>query len=337
MAKAKKHGNPAKTSAPRLRVSQADIDGLNRAFYRADPADYFERRLREHLEYLSKSDAEHRASQGALKYKKLTSTPSSLDEDPPDESAREKFLIIESTSIRHHSAETLVRAYLAHAQNSDCPWLDMANLRAGKAFKDRVDKLAKSIAAGREDERIAVVFLGSSTESEAPIKTQEGWSETIARQADYLHLAATELLSEATAYNAVKHGMAVSAGSSSLALKGFPELAGEGPGIAALERKVSDGEATVVIAQRWVDFQLNCVVSYIFSRMIRHIWTVGKHRHHGGAPRLEELYRAPTPSAELRNHTGEASTSPYELLGYSFPPAFFDPPWSGPLPGVDPS
>jgi hypothetical protein len=329
--KNRKQGNPAKRSAPKLRVPQEDIDGLNRAFYKNDPTDYFDRRLRIFMEQLCMTDAEARESQIPLTYKSIESTPDSIEESPPDEDAREGFLIVESASILHHVSETLVRAYLAHAANSDCPWLDQAELRAGRAFKQRVAKLAKSLANGAEDEQIRLVFFGAKDLTQTPISVKNS-DEVIERLADYLGFAADELLSQANAYNAVKHGMVVSAGTSSFSVSGIPELSGDGPGISALERKVDGDVASVVIAQRWVNLELNHVMSFILTRMIRHIWSVGRCLQFGGSPELKDLYLPPVSSLELRGKVGGASVSPFEMLGISFPPSAYDPPWAGPNP-----
>lgn len=281
------------------------------------------------MEQLCMTDEQSRSEQKPLTYKSLQSTPDSLEDSPPDEAARESFLVVESASILHHVSETLVRAYLAHSANSDCPWLDQSELRAGKAFKERVSKLVKSLVRGDQDDRIRLVFFGSSDLAKTPISV-ENPDEVVERLADYLGFAADELLSQANAYNAVKHGMVVSAGTSSLSISGIPELSGDGPGIAALERRVNGDIASVMIAQRWVNFEFNHAMSYVLTKMIHHIWSVGRCVTFGGTPNLKDLYQPPVPSLELRGAVGAASISPYEMLGYSFSPAAFDPPNPGP-------
>lgn len=91
--------------APKAPLHPQDAQALNRAFYGADPGDYFSRRVRELLLLAGRTDSELRAETKTATYGKLELTVASETEDPddpPDEDAHRRHVLLEAEMLVHH-------------------------------------------------------------------------------------------------------------------------------------------------------------------------------------------------------------------------------------------
>jgi hypothetical protein len=92
--------------------------------------------------------------------------------------ARERFVMADSEALLHHASETLLRLYLAHEQQGDCPWLDMARVRSPGKFKQMVD--ARFLAGLPAEERLAGVgnvFFGVHERTKlSPTPPERQWT-----------------------------------------------------------------------------------------------------------------------------------------------------------------
>jgi hypothetical protein len=107
---------------------------LNRAYYGAEPADYFEQRL--FNLFLTAGNPEGRAQllRKGVSFGKLSFTRTPDDEEDPGVNTRaaERFVLTEVKVLVHHVAETLLRLYFGHQGHPRCPQLEIARIRTSE-------------------------------------------------------------------------------------------------------------------------------------------------------------------------------------------------------------
>jgi hypothetical protein len=133
---------------------------LNATLYDSNPATY----LRFRLHTLVTMYNEQEKSGTEVSYGDL-SMPRSDDFSPAE---RARAIALESTMLVHHAGETLMRLYMAHRDESRCPWLTVAKL-IFPTVKPQVAKFARPDFSWPEGD-LGRVFLGGSTLEEAGIK-----------------------------------------------------------------------------------------------------------------------------------------------------------------------
>lgn len=257
--------------------------GLNREFYRADPTDYIQRRLRA----LVISVAESPAIDGALKqgvhYRSITVRREGGHEE--DREAAEAYLSMESTNLLHHGAESMLRLYFAHADHPPCPWLEISRRDKPGEFKDRVDQLRGALQQQETIDSLRTIFFGNTTPDAL------GWSFTAdewQRKTDGLLMLVdylcTTVLNEAPMYNATKHGLAVVGGNSGLKISAPDDeltISTDGPGLTYL----GTTPASATDRRRWtktltfVRSEANLGMIEIVALYIRSMWTIARFRY----------------------------------------------------------
>src|SRR4051812_38142436 len=118
-------------------LATENYPALNRAFYTAQPHEYLGTRLQHLIIEMAKPkelEALLRAGieTGSLK---IGPPPAEANEDidsttADDERAHAQYVATEGAGLLQHTAETLIRLYLAHSGTPPCPWLVLARERS---------------------------------------------------------------------------------------------------------------------------------------------------------------------------------------------------------------
>jgi hypothetical protein len=274
----KRRDKESKQQAP---LSTAEIGALNRAFYGTDPAEHFSRRFHLLLAQASQSDRELRAEAKEYKFGKISMAIPSTTEGDVDEDAHKRFVLIEAELFIHHAAETLMRLYFAHSGSPPAPWAEMAKLRGPGELTRRLKAFRKERQKERVLNQVRLVFFGYE-------RFPEDWSNervteseaALVRVADYLDYFSELLLERGQTYNAVKHGSAVEAGESALAVGEIKELSASGPSISYLDRRRNDENKSFwAVKTRWIPLEFDISLSYVGTQLLNALWTVARVRY----------------------------------------------------------
>jgi hypothetical protein len=104
------------------------FDRQNELFYSQQPTSYFRDRLTLLGLRAARSDELADVIGDGFVWGKLHiggGDDEDLSEDE-EETRLTRFVITESQVLLHHTSETLIRMFLAHAGRPQCPWLEMA-------------------------------------------------------------------------------------------------------------------------------------------------------------------------------------------------------------------
>lgn len=259
--------------------AEPDWSQLNRIFYEADPADYFEIRSTLLLLYAAHPDGFGDLLSGGLSYGAMTVTFPDGSDDDDAETVRAQFVATEAQILYHHTIEALLRMYLAHREPTRCPWIGMASLRVPGDFKKLIeDRFVEEVPdedAWREE--VARTFLGRAYED-----LSEPRSRTAVESIEMtLRVFAKDLLDDAHPYNAAKHGLAVNPMPSIGLTIGNVGKSGPlhhaGPAFQILE--YTGEPRTWKMTTRWVDPEQTMAYQRIAVLLLRSVWSVGKVMH----------------------------------------------------------
>jgi hypothetical protein len=309
-----------------------DTEALNRAFYAADPADYFARRFRAVVALAAHTDEQLRAEEKVYYYGGIQLTVPDSRTDPPDERGHERFVLIEAEMLVHHLAETLLRMFFAHAVGPDAPWTEVSKLRGFGDFKRRVEGVLRTEKRDALRRDIAFVFLGHR---EPPADLDEAgrqsWRDAVDRIGGYVSYFGQLLLDRADTYNAAKHGMAMQAGSSAIQMPGVPEFSADGPSIAYLGvQREKGGKRQLVVRTRWLEVEQDLAASFIGIHLLRGLWLTARIRYVGWpVPGSGYAPYVPPHPVENLDISGDPEEARVVLTEVAFPPAYFAPPGSG--------
>jgi hypothetical protein len=268
---------------------------LNREFYAADPSVYFLDRLMLLALRASKSDALRGLSEDGIKWGQIefgaTKRAPKNEGDPEDDDDavdRSRYVVAESEILLHHVAEALIRMFLAHEDLSECPWIDMAELKLPGAFKGKLTELASGSWSQDRIDAVSDVFIGPVPEVLPP--------ELVERRdagVRLLRMLANRLLDDANLYNSAKHGLSAVAGSGSISIltQGGDHLAGaDGVNVTFLE---PEGKPKTGIdwyqTTQWVIPEQTAFLAYLTVRQMESLWKVARWRYldehpEGGLP-----------------------------------------------------
>ena len=251
------------------------IQRLNSSFYSADPADYIFTRLQLLLLAGGRQDDLERLWQEGLEFGALTVGPTVGGQDL-DEPKLERFLLIESQQLLHHAAETVLRIFLVHTAGVAVPWIELAGERSFSNFKKRVQK--EFLDGVPRPETIGHVCLGHRVRPEEI--AHDEWYGAIEGLQAFLRTFAQLFLEQANLYNAIKHGLGVSAGNASLVVAGHQM--GQGNSVEFPEStNWKDGSRTWSLTTYWPDINYSLGLIYIAVQTIESIWGLGAHRRVG--------------------------------------------------------
>lgn len=259
-------------------LSEVNYGPLNAEFYRANPHEYFVRRLNSLILQAGRPDDLDRLMREGIEYRTLTVGPAA-DTEHQDQDADdlETYLALEAEILYHHSIETLLRLYLAHESSPTCQWLELARLRGPADFKERVEErfLSDQLSKAEKWERLHPVLVG------APAESLPHGEEQLIRVMDALESAMTTFASDffggANRYNAAKHGMAVRAEEQALRVGEGGRLSAQGIAIDYLEAKGQPKRWHRTTA--WVDTDMRMGLTRIAAYLIQAVWEIAKKRY----------------------------------------------------------
>jgi hypothetical protein len=276
-------------------LSPDEFPRLNAAFYSAEPHSFLRARVAILAVAAAKPEVIQQALSDGLDYRGLQVGAMAdanegvevADEDHERE-REEAFVISDAVSVLHHASETLLRFYLAHAPGIDgkvspCPWIEMAQALSHAQLKkrhvERFDGLPLDDARFRE---LAIVFYVGRPEQEHP--QGEQIKKSIESIEQWLTHFAGVFVQDAHLFNALKHGLAVRAGSASMQIqtpadegRETPLIQAKGSSVAFLEQAGDDRlwhETT-----RWVRPDRMLAEADVAARMLENIWRVGRIRY----------------------------------------------------------
>lgn len=271
---------------------------LNEEFYAADPSAYFRDRLQMLILRASNhSLIDDNAGDGTV-WGNLRIIIQEDDEGPAQSEAEHdashsRFLAAESQVLLHHAAEALLRMYLAHEGSPDCPWLEIAAMKAPGLFPKAAAELAKSAWSPDRSNAAGWVFLGGIPAADPP---PEEWTSARDAAVRLLRTLAAKVNGDSQLYNAAKHGFTALAGTGSLHfLPGEPGdlddvarltvaqmeqqavMGAEGVNIAFLER---DGKPKSGYKwfknTRWVTPEQDAYLAHLAIRQMHLLWTMAR-------------------------------------------------------------
>ena len=123
---------------------------LNEQFYRVSPHTYFRDRLHMLVLRAANPDLIDENIRADTAWGMLRAVPRGHPDASPETEAEAKdaysrFLVTESQVLLHHTAEALLRMYLAHETNPACPWVEIAALREPGRFPKELTRLAQTM------------------------------------------------------------------------------------------------------------------------------------------------------------------------------------------------
>lgn len=257
------------------------IRHFNETFYRSDPADYLLTRLQLLILVGARSRELGALLADGVSYAGVTlgsGEPSDRAETEGEDDDLAAFLTIESQQLLHHACETALRLFLVHASRTSVPWIALSSERSFSKFKQTVR--AEFVDTSPAPELIAYVCLGNRERPTEVEATQ--WDGAIEGIAAFLQAYAECFLDDALIYNAIKHGLGVSAGEAQ-AIVNSHHL-GHGPSIQFAESTnwdsgdVRDWSLTT----RWIDVGQSLSLVASATELIGSIWRIGRFRKLGG-------------------------------------------------------
>ena len=231
---------------------------------------------------------------------------------------QERFTITEGEVLLHHASETLLRLYIAHESIPPCPWLEIARERHFAEFKRRVSKrfLENSLSEDERRSKLVPIFHGTNErERLEPTPSLEDWNASLDNIECFLQHFARVFL-EPGAYNAAKHGLALSAGESGMELLGIPELTKKGPAIEYLSARKAEDRDRWALHTRWVDIGRSLAL-HMAARLIQGLWEIAAWRYADRKPeRGLLLYGQPRYEEMLSKEPVQVGTVTMDLLYY---------------------
>lgn len=298
----KKRRKSQKKPSPDTGLARENFPGLNATFYRMNPHGYLRRRLTNLLLWLGRGeDLEDLLRQG-LEYDGMKMKWSE-DEDEDlrleEEKELQRFAIIEAEVLLHHVSETLLRFYVAHSPDSDCPWLDLSRTTSFATFKKEISGLRERLQSDSERDRLAFAFFGATDRHQwKPVPEEAQWDAGLKNLARFLDFFASVFLAPAP-YNAAKHGLALMGGESGFALGAGkdedPFLSRSGPALQYLIVKKEQGSGLPRWAEetKWVVLMRNLLMTWMGCDLLKALMKVGKARYTGELPDSMRLFDKP--------------------------------------------
>ena len=286
-----------KQQAETIQLAEEAYPELNATLYQSSPAEYFQTRLGTLLGYLSRAD---RPDATPVTYS-LGAMHAEWQEVNPDHETKLRYAAMEASILLHHAGETLLRLYLAHAQEPRCPWLSVARLRNFVEFKNTIGSTFKAPVADAVMERIALVFLGGRTPAESAVQVSaESWDEAILAYTELLSVMTDKLFDEANLYNAAKHGLVgVPHDSGSLTFGEDDErvTVGGGPAmlflsqIPAAQAKDKSPEERWSVTSAYVRIDSSLMMVDLITRAVSSLWAAARRRYCGSVGEILLLKR----------------------------------------------
>ena len=286
-----------------------DWSGINAIFYQSDPADYFETRSTLAILYAANPPALGDALSEGLEYGPLAlSFTVAAESCESDEDDRLRFVITEAQVLYHHTIEALLRMYLAHRENTPCPWLEISSTRSFAKFKETVERrfVDKEHIPDETEwtEEIAWLFLAQhleDIENPATLAAVDHIERSI-------RMYAADFLKDSHQYNAAKHGLAVNPVPDAALSIGDPDTdiyhTHTGPALHILE---FDGNPRRWrMTTRWAKPETILAYQRVAVLLLRSLWTIGRARYTDADEIV--IFEMPKPVYELVPREGSSIT-----------------------------
>lgn len=296
---------------------------INRAYYTAEPADYFQVRLDNLLITAGapggRADVIRRGgSFGDLKFGEATGKPDSNEPHTPgDAKSAEHFVLAESAVLAHHVGETLLRLYLAHESLAACPALEVARVRGPAKFRQKVR--ARFIDTKFDDygfrEPVSKVFqLVADPAGLRPEPDKGMWWASVDNVELFLRHFASEFL-DSGLYNSAKHGMALTPTEFGFAYGDSEVTRHRGPAIYHIEQKADSqtGDPKWFGTYRWIRPDQQTAMTFMGIKLIRGLWRMARVRYAQKDVKGAEVFFFDTPRFDqllaTENDTGVTWTA----------------------------
>ncbi len=328
MTRRKPKANSPKSALQPL--DQASVEALNRAFYASDPGDHLSLRLQHLLRVASQTDAELRAEEKTYKFGELALTIPSTENDPADEDAHKRLVLVESEMLLHHAAETLLRLFFAHALRPQVPWIELDRLRGPGQFKRELRSRVLNVERStRLRSHVGLVFIGSrEPRADLADDARTIREAGVDRIIEYLRHFASVLIDGEDIYNGAKHGLAVQAGEPALRIADIAALSVEGPAVSHLRKQKSEaGGREWVVETQWINLEQEFSFVFLAAWLVRAVWTTAR-IHYVGWPMPEGGLTLPGLSVPDVIEAAKGSSGSM-ISAISLPPVFHSPPDSG--------
>lgn len=282
---------------------------LNERFYAASPARYFEHRLN-NLLVTAASDVELgpqlREGIDICGERMVVGDEERIDSDMESEELS-RFVTAESLVLLSHTAEAVLRLFLAHEGQPACPWLDMSRLPFRDFWKHVRIRFVDPIREERLHAVVADVALGSPTYSENFPGDQDDWDATVERLTSWLRYLTRQMIDNQPAYNAAKHGFGARPDQAFIQFiddaSGKSFLNHGGPSIEVLTHGPwDDGSRAWVIKTIWLNPVHLWAVTGTAISMMESIWGFGRARFLGGAE--VNMFRPAHTPGDIEKATG---------------------------------
>lgn len=299
------------------------VRAVNEAFYRAEPADYVLTRLALLMGYGADPELALTQMRNGIDVRgiKLRYDVAEVVDEAIERHLRTDLLVLSA-----HAVETFLRQFLAHCGVPQSPPVRLAELGLhSEEFAQKLRMLTDDTFIDDLRRETGQVICGiPSGSSAADIERRNGCAEVVRDIAVYWQ-------EHKDLYNALKHGLAATAGSAELRigvgdLAPPQQLAGSGDSFQYLTRsKAPDGYAfhSKII---WVDLDRAVAVTYFAAIMIQNMWTLGRLRYANGPQPATlnvpiEPYRPSTRAHPIRTATiGPIAIVPAAKKGTRRPP-----------------
>jgi hypothetical protein len=284
-------------------LSDANYQGLNEAFYRGDPADYFMRRLQGLVLLQGNPDGVNAllrqgVDAGSVHIRLDADLEAGTESAKQESERRSRYIVADAWLLLHHASETLLRLYLAHSGAHACPPLEVARQRSPGDFKRKVaTRFQRQPPSDDHYAMNGLTFYGSPSADGLQEYDGESRQALLVNIEGLLRLYAGIFL-DAESYNAIKHGMAVQTGHSRLEVK-VDDLdlgATEGAHVEYLGLSHKSERSVWAMKTSWLDLDVIMAEIVIAQRMILALWLMAQHRYLGTALDSVPSLRGPSAS-----------------------------------------
>lgn len=265
----------------------SEFQRLNQEFYATKPSTYFRDRLTLLAVRAARTDALGALMEEGIQWGQIKivhdRSACGPDDAATEEADRQRFVATESQMLLHHASEALLRMFLAHECQPECPWIEMASLLNHREFRAEVTELAKRVWPQERIDAIGHVFIGV-----VPDDPSHDWTEHRDAAVRLIRVLANRLNNDSNLYNSAKHGLTSLAGSGSLTFvsdSGEPFLGVDGVNVAFLEREgTRKAGHTWYHRTQWMNPEQAAWLTRLAITQMEALWTVAKWRYLNEAP-----------------------------------------------------
>ncbi len=275
--------------SPDDKLADENFPGINRAYYAAEPADYFQEQFDNLLITAGARDARAAVIRkggefGGVKFGEATGKPEPIEPDEPAVAkSAEHFVLAESEVLAHHVGETLMRLYLAHESLPPCPALELARVRGPAKFRRMVTE--RFLDTKYEDyafrEPVSKVFqLVADPTYLQPVPDRDMWWASVDNIEHFLRYFARQFL-DSGLYNSAKHGMALTPTEYGFSFGDSNLTRHHGPAIYHIEQKRDSRteDPRWFTTYRWVRPDQQVPMTFMGIKLIRGLWRMARVRY----------------------------------------------------------